>query len=1274
MRSSTTAILLLLQLCLLAQSDTWRTEDGLSNDWVSDVIQDDEGYLWIATQYGLNRFDGYQFESINYTPNDPNSLSGNWVRHLAKNSKGKIILNCYLGDLHLFDPLTKQLSKIERDPNRQINSISRIVLDSKDNLWVGGPSGLLKLSTGDDRLAFVSDHRVRDIDVLKNGNLLVLSDEKILQVSPQLKIEILSENRIDLKELFVDHEGQVWGMNVDQVFIFNSQDWSASNIEIEDFNRPRTFVGTSIYEDKKNRIWIAGEEGVTIIDSNRKKKEYVSFGALGIDDVDDLNILKIYEDKDENIWLGTDHGLTMISKMHTRFDVPEIQNVLRGISGVRDVMMEGSNIYLGAESGLYLRNIDDVNYTNQPFFDEAVYAIHKSQNGDIYLGGPKGIFRKRNNESKFVEITNSNYLGGVTWDIAEDEEGYVWIASLGGLSRFDPKSGNIIKLNNETNEQLESAIALCIDVDDDGNLWGGSLKDGIYKLTNLYDFPDAASANFINYRYDDRDSNSLTNNIIQSMIIGADGAIWVGTDGGLNHIQKNGTNTKYLKGQELKDDKFMSLHIDQNNVLWGSTIGHGVMAMNLDDGTIAYYDKEDGLKSNNYLLNSAFLTQGGLLFLGSDQETQVIDTEKALKFDPISTNLVFSKLDFSASNNDESENRAIKNGEEVDIPFDQAFFNISFSTIQFYKPNKTEYSYRILPIQEVWQSNGSSRKINFNGLQEGAYTLEVKAANPLLSVSPEVIRLQLNILPPWWRSKLAYLCYVLLGCGLIYLLYRRQQEIAESRRLKEMNDLKAKLYTNITHEIRTPLTVILGLSKKLMYDGRKAVASSSGIINRNGNHLLLLVNRILDLSKIESGKMQVNMAQKDIVSYVSYLLESFRSWAEDKDIRTHFLSSEEKIVMDFDQEIIKQIINNLMSNAIKYSPLGGDIYCHVSRQNNQLRLSIEDTGSGIDETKISYLFERFYQEEAAQNSSGIGLAVTKELVQLIDGTISVKNNPKKGCTFTVVIPIRNQATKIDSAKVQHNDVTPFNEALDKILIIEDNVDVLNFIEGCLRGQYEIVKAINGKDGIEKAVDIIPDIIISDVMMPLMDGYEVCQRLKSDPRTNHIPIVLLTAKADDESKLAGLEHGADEYLIKPFDAKELELRIYNLLTMRKNLREQFQGSLLDNDEDLSHQDPFVTELIKLIDNNLSDSKYGIPQICRSLGISRVHLHRKLKALTNHSTSLFIRKIRLARGHKMLQQTDKNVSEVAYDVGFNDPAYFSKVYTERYNQSPSKTKGV
>ena len=376
--------------------------------------------------------------------------------------------------------------------------------------------------------------------------------------------------------------------------------------------------------------------------------------------------------------------------------------------------------------------------------------------------------------------------------------------------------------------------------------------------------------------------------------------------------------------------------------------------------------------------------------------------------------------------------------------------------------------------------------------------------------------------------------------------------------------------------------------------------------------------------------------------------------------------------MDFDQEIMKQIINNLMSNAIKYSPLGGDIYWHINKVNGNLELSIKDTGTGIDPAKISHLFERFYQEEAAQNSSGIGLAVTKELTEILGGNISVKNNIKKGCTFTIVIPISNSAPEIDNSSSYSNDISEFSEELDKVLIIEDNIDVLNFIQDCLQGQYEIIKAINGKDGMTIALEVIPDIIISDVMMPLMDGYEVCQKLKKDPRTNHIPIILLTAKADDASKLVGLEHGADEYLIKPFDAKELELRISNILTLRRNFRESVGATLLNDKHGFSHQDPFVTELIQLIDDNLQNAQFGIPQICRNLGISRVHLHRKLKALTDQSTSIFIRNIRLTRAHSMLQNSDKNISEVAYDVGFKDPAYFSKVYTERYKQSPSKTK--
>ena len=1265
---------LFLTHLLLGQADIWRTEDGLSNDWVSDIVQDNDGYLWLATQYGLNRFDGYEFESINYEPNDSNSLSANWVRHMAKRDDGSIFLNCFFGQVHQLTAESKAirvLKTLEGHPTPSI--VRKVFIDGSGRLWIGSDNGLYFLNQ-DDLLERRLDLSVHDIDQLHGGDLLIISSDGLYRLNGanELKNLIAFANEVSIQQILVDKTGVIWALNERGIFQLREADWQLTAFTVPDFARSRVFNESTIYEDLQGRLWLAGIEGINIISANRKRVEYLSFIDLVDNLSSPLSILKFYEDRDDNIWIGTNKGLLLTSQLHSRFKIPDQFTSIESINGVRSIVQNDETIWLGTEQGLYEIRTNTSSQTPKMIFDNTVHSVFYASNETLYFTSRGKVYKKVQGSERIEPLNSKNYARGICWDIIEDNQGFIWFASMRGLSRYDPKSDSFIKFNSTTHPELESAISQALVLDREGQLWGGSLTNGVYKLTNTNTFDSPDEAIFINYNAQSQDSAALSSNIVQSMTHSPDGSIWVGTDGGLNRIYRNGKVEHYLKDETLIDDKFMSLHVDNNQVLWGSTVGHGVMAMNLENGNVQYFNKNDGLVSNNYLLNSGYINRDGALFLGSDEKTQFINTNEVLKINPILTDLKFHKIQVTAGNlNPKILN--IEKGTPIQLPFNQNSFNVTFGTIQFFKPHKTVYDYRILPIQNRWQTNGQSRNVNVNGLSEGNYTLEVKASNPLLRMNPELIQFKFQILPPWWRSWWAYLIYGIAFIGCVYLVLNRRREIVAARQSKELNELKTKLYTNITHEIRTPLTVILGLSAKLMKEGKKSISTTSEIINRNGNHLLLLVNRILDLSKIESGKMPIQLVQDDLISYLSYLLESFHSWAEEKDIRVHFLPREDQLVMDFDREFIKEIINNLMSNAIKYSSFGGDIYCEVSKIGEEAIIQIKDSGEGIDEDKIDFLFERFYQEEAAQNSSGIGLAVTKELVQLLEGSISVKNNLKKGCTFTTRLPITTKAELASTEKkMQDQSIDLLRpDDLYTVLVIEDNDDVLDFIVNCLQGQFDVITARDGKEGLEQCIAKVPDLVLSDVMMPAMNGFEFCEELKSDQRTNHIPVILLTAKADQESRLEGLSKGADDYLIKPFDAQELELRISNLLLTRERLSHKLQNELLDGSGNASSlQDQFLKDIITLIDSNISDSNFGITQICSRMGISRVHLHRKLKALTDQSTAIFIRNVRLNRAKRMLQSSDKNVSEVAYDVGFSDPSYFSKLYTQKFGVSPSQ----
>ena len=537
-------------------------------------------------------------------------------------------------------------------------------------------------------------------------------------------------------------------------------------------------------------------------------------------------------------------------------------------------------------------------------------------------------------------------------------------------------------------------------------------------------------------------------------------------------------------------------------------------------------------------------------------------------------------------------------------------------------------------------------------------------------------------------------------------LQKLNKEILQQKEeLEDLSQVKSRFFTNISHELRTPLTIIGGMVDQIRKQPQQWLDKGLTMIERNNANLLRLVNQILDLRKLESGNLVLELTHGDIISYLRYIVESFQSYAESKRIRLHFLDYSKQVEMDYDPEKVLQIMSNLLSNAIKFTPEGGEVYLSVNEEQegqnetNRLLIMVKDTGIGIPKEKQAHIFDRFYQVDDSATregeGTGIGLALTKELIHLMKGEIEVQSREGQGSTFLLKLPIESKlaatsskiempssAAQISFPTVSADQVTkqieeelinsPIDSEQDHLLIIEDNPDVVDYLKAIIGNAYQISVARNGEEGIQKAFSEIPDVIISDVMMPIKDGFEVCDTLKQDERTSHIPIVLLTAKVDQDSKMKGLRRGADDYLAKPFNEKELDLRLQNLLAIRQTLKQRYQNleftPVAEEDHALQLEDSFISKLKAVIEDRLEDPDMSLPEVCKEMGMSRSQLYKKVKALTNSTTTQIIRSIRLHKAKELLQDTDRSIYEVAYDVGFKDPAYFSRTFSEEFGMSP------
>lgn len=800
------------------------------------------------------------------------------------------------------------------------------------------------------------------------------------------------------------------------------------------------------------------------------------------------------------------------------------------------------------------------------------------------------------------------------------------------------------------------------------------------------------------------------------------GNLWLGTVfGGLvRYDPEEGMVQQVITYEQgLAHNSVFSIIADEEGDMWVSTL-EGITVLSREGDILASIYEKDGLNNNQFPRFDAFRASDGRLFIGNETGLNVIDplaVKTLLKRDKVKRKIYFTELVYYDSDQGKeiTQHTRLDQLREIDLPADRRNLQVQFAISSYLETHKNYYAYRLEGIENDWHYLGAQHELNLINLPAGSYRLQIKGSDFRNNWTEEVIEIPIHAREFFYKQPWFYLL-----CALPFLIfglawaYRNHQEKklleakvairtrqiredkavieAQAQRLADLDETKSRFFTNISHEFRTPLTVIMGMAVQLRENPEKWLKKGSLMITRNAENLLNLVNQILALRKLESGHLRVDWVQGDIVPFIRYITESFHSLANTRNVLLRVETKQAKILMDYDLEKFRLILSNLLSNAIKYTPSEGKVTVSVNSaiqsSSHSFLLTVTDTGPGIPADALPNIFDRFYQVDdsvAKASGTGIGLALTQELVKLLGGTIEVESQPGKGTRFTVQIPIRRESNiPLDSkefitAEVQAPTLhtSPFltTDSLPQppqLLLIEDNPDVIEYLISLLENYYQLEFAYNGQAGIKKAWETVPDIIISDVMMPEKDGFEVCDTLKNDERSSHIPIVLLTAKADVESRIKGLRRGADAYLPKPFNQEELIAVLNNLLLVRQNLQAKFSRleggappASVSNPEDV-----FLLKLRTYIEEHIESVKISPKQVCSHMGMSRTNLHRKLTALTGLSLTFFVRRIRLGKAKVLLKNSQQDISEIAFAVGFSDPKYFSRVFTEEFQQSPSE----
>lgn len=1315
-------ILLGFVLGINAQSsfriEQFSQQDGLPHRWVHFVFQDAQGLLWIGTAGGLVRYDGLNFETIELSPQTSTIITNQSVTHLSEDKYGKFWILKDKAHHNIYDPYKAAYDEWNPEAEFHLPAHDTTIIKERTLFylpiikeWInkkGKDSGKAILNdlctgellsanapsiTNDPSCIWVWRNNVKSYEYPSDWHHYIQFDRSKKEWIYYDLEEVLS---IDMAHprFPIDHQKRYWypaAKPVGELFQFFQL---PQNVRVEDWE--------NLQVDNHRNIWLVTKKKELYRYDTQKGILQFTLKLTGVN-------FSVFIDKEEVIWIASESGLIKIVENKKLFEnyldeafelgsTPPIANSMRNI-------VEGHNgyIYCHLNNGKIFQinpTLEEVSplaletFQHQPSIrsrlknvrfadmemgrDSLLWAVD-GMNGGLYC-----IDLKQRSVKLYHEKVHYNRI----FIISPNQ--IILYTTDRNLIAFDPRKEEAYKIPHFS----EHEVAIYSYFDSIANVfWTQPVASN--ELLRI-SFPDGQTTNYKIFK----DSTSH----IRTWLLEGD-SLWLGTTNGL--VLFNYTKREILAHYTIQDglpDNIIYTLTKKDNNIWLGT-GEGLCHFNLEDGIFRNFYVEDGLCHNEFNTHSSYLASDGRAWMGGLNGMNAFFPDKINATEAESPNLTWIKASCYNNRLDTLFNSLpkdfVSDGKIILQPSDESF-TFYFALSSFTSPEKNHYSWYLEGYEQAWRHSGNTPIANYQNIPAGDYTFKVKAKNYAGNPASNELRLEVFVKQVWYKQWWAWLIYLFGIIGIVGMIARfqlqRKLDKQEAKRLKELDELKSRLYTNITHEFRTPLTVLLGMAEEAekWYNRRENLKHYKAIelIKSNGQHLLSLINQMLDLSKLEAGKLALNITVVDIVAYLRYIVSSFESYAQQKTINLAFYTSIEQLDVAIDKNKLQNILSNLIANAIKFTPEEGQLIVRFMLENQHLKIEVSDTGIGIAQDKLPYIFNRFYQVDdthTRQNEgTGIGLTLVKELVKLMNGTIEVKSTEGKGTTFKLLLPLIKETRHKEAISQEQAIYTPpiletttnpssitTNTSLPLLLIVEDNEDVIYYIKSCLESSYNILIARNGQEGIDVAIKEIPDIIISDVMMPVKDGYQLVKTLRKEECTSHIPIILLTAKADVISKLEGLKRGADAYLSKPFNREELKIRLEKLIEIRRRLQTKYSRIInepitANTKQELSTEEVFLQKVQQHIYQEMHNTHFGNDQLAQQLHISQSQLYRKLKALTGKSTAIYIRSVRLQKGRQLLENTELSIAEIAYEVGFADPNYFSRTFAKEFGFPPSKTR--
>lgn len=1349
-------IKLLLFLCaipviLYTQIGTfYSTDNELSSSLINAIYQDKRNYVWIATEDGLNKFDGVRFTIYKNHPGDTTTIRNNYVRSLFEDSKGRFWIGC-INALHTYNRATDHFSEIPLYlKNSKVKTHITSIIESKQGeIWMT-TSGV--------------------------GVVRMKNNETVCRVDESLSRRLSS---LHLTVVYQDSRGNFWIASENQGLNF----YNPKTNQLTVFRSPNDIGSnqiSAICEDGDGNIFVGTlTDGVYRLNNQKRKFEHVPHVNNVV-----LSVKSLLIDHNNRMLIGTDgQGMKIYNPEKRMLENYQMQSAPFDFSRMKvhaicqDRM---GNIWTGLfQKGVYLdpESPNKFNYRGHKSFNRnvigsgCVMSLFKDRERNLWIGTDNdGVYRiDKNGISTHYKTGNQkDAVPNTVLSIIEDNEGNIWLGSyLKGLAMLDKRTGKCTYYDHydfvtEDNNTARNKI-FSLTKDKQNRLWIGTSGAGVYvfdlekrkyinhysqTINGKYNIPNDW-INFVMYdsqgiiwigsyigiltlnpangekKHYTTDYSILPGNVVYYISEANNGEIWIGTTEGMARFnRKTNASQHFTTENGLPSNVICSILEDEDGNKWISTHS-GISKFNIRENKFINYYAFDGLQGNEFSLAAAFKSEKGEMFFGGiNGISSFLPSEINVQRVPMDLHTtalyVMDKKIFSG---EKSGRHTIFNGFIADndtfrLSYRDNMFALEFSTFDFGFSERVHYQYMLEGLNSQWMSTEPGiNRINFTNLNYGSYTLRVKAV--IYDSSSEEKSFTLIIFPPWYLTWWAIVIYIILISLLIWGIarfitdkIRHRNEMIRREHIEQISEAKLQFFINISHEIRTPMTLIMSPLEKLISENENPEKRKVYLlIYRNAQRILRLINQLMDVRKLDKGQMTVRYKETDIVGFIDDIMQTFEYQAKKNNLHFSFVHADRQLKAWIDQNNFDKILVNILSNAFKFTPDNGEINVILRSGSekdaeNSLKeyfeIVISDTGIGIQEDKIEKIFERFYQintNEYSAFGTGIGLHLARSLVEMQHGTLFARNRTDcRGSEFIIRMPLGNKHIhqsefEIDGDIIIHKeknelpvitdiDVEGESEKLKiksktayKILIVEDEDDIRHYLIDELSDTYKIAVAVNGKEALQYILREKPHLVISDVMMPEMDGFMLTKKIKSNININHIPIILLTARASDEDKAAGLETGADAYVSKPFNIDLLKVRIANLLENRERL----EHKTVDTEENKALIKPVVLrssdqilyeKIIKIINENISDPDLNVEFLANGVGMSRVHMHRKLKELTNQSARDFIRSIRLKQAADLLSSQKLTVSEVVYALGFTNLSHFSTSFREFYGMSPKE----